>query len=104
MPELLAERASRGVSSVRRSLIAEQGCEALELDYELKLVLFLTARIDGEINATEKQYAAAVGRKIEWSAAHDRLLEARVLAQPDYDLTALRFGKMHAAWGEQLFR
>ncbi len=104
MPEALADRAARGVSSVKRSLIAEHGCEALELDYEIKLVLFLTARIDGETNHAEKQFAAAVGRKIEWSAAHDRLLEARVLAQPSYDLSALRFGGMHPAWGEQLFR
>ena len=104
MPESLAERAARGVSAVRKSLIVEHGCEAMELDYELKLILFLTARIDGETNHAEKQYAAAVGRKIEWSAAHDRLLEARVLAQPSYDLSALRFGKMHPAWGEQLFR
>ena len=104
MPENLADRAARAVPAVRKALIAEQGCEALELDYELKLVLFLTARIDGETNHAEKQYAAAVGRNIEWSAAHDRLLEARVLAQPSYDLSALRFGGMHPAWGEQLFR
>ena len=104
MPEPLAERASRGVSSVKKSLIVEHGCEALELDYEIKLVLFLTARIDGETNHAEKQYAADVGRKIDWSAAHDRLLEARVLAQPSYDLSALRFGGIHPAWGEQLFR
>ena len=64
MPDSLAERASRGVSAARKSLIAEQGCEALQLDYELKLVLFLTARIDGEINHAEKQYTAAVGRLI----------------------------------------
>ena len=104
MPENLSDRAARGVSSVKKSLIAEHGCEALELDYEIKLVLFLTARIDGETNHAEKQYAADVGRKIDWSAAHDRLLEARVLAQPSYDLSALRFGGMHPAWGEQLFR
>jgi stage V sporulation protein K len=104
MPEDLADRAARGVSSVKKSLIAEHGCEALELDYEIKLVLFLTARIDGETNHAEKQFAAAVGRKIEWSTAHDRLLEARVLAQPSYDLSALRFGGMYPAWGEQLFR
>ena len=104
MPEPLADRAARGVSSVKKSLIAEHGCEALELDYEIKLVLFLTARIDGETNHAEKQYAADVGRKIDWSAAHDRLLEARVLAQPSYDLSALRFGGIHPAWGEQLFR
>ena len=90
-PDSLAERASRGVTAVRKSLIAEQGCEALQLDYELKLILFLTARIDGEINPPEKLYTGAVGRLVEWSAAHDRLLEARVLAQPDYDLSALRF-------------
>ena len=89
---------------MKKSLIAEHGCEALELDYEIKLVLFLTARIDGETNHAEKQFAADVGRKIDWSAAHDRLLEARVLAQPSYDLSALRFGGMHPAWGEQLFR
>jgi stage V sporulation protein K len=104
MPAPLAERASRGISTVKKLLIAEQGCEALELDYELKLVLFLTARIDGETNHAEKHYAADVGRIVEWSAAQDRLLEARVLAQPSYDLSALRFGKLHPAWGEQLFR
>ena len=104
MPENLADRAARGVSRVKKSLIAEHGCEALELDYEIKLVLFLTARIDGETNHAEKQFAADVGRKIDWSAPHDRLLEARVLAQPSYDLSALRFGGMHPAWGEQLFR
>lgn len=103
-PEILAERASRGVAAVRKTLVAEQGCEALELDYELKLVLFLTARIDGAVNAAEKQYTAAVARRLEWSAAHERLLEARVLAQPGYDLAALRFGAMHPTWGEQLFR
>ncbi len=104
MPEILADRASRGVPAVRKSLIAEHGCEALQLDYELKLVLFLTARIDGETNRPEKEFAAAVGRNIEWSSAHDRLLEARVLAQPSYDLSALRFGGMHPTWGEHLFR
>ena len=104
MSEILADRACRGVPATKRSLVTEQGCEALELDYELKLVLFLTARIDGEINHAENQYATAVGRKIEWSAAHERLLEARVLAQPSYDLLAMRFGGMHPAWGEQLFR
>lgn len=103
-PEILAERASRGVAAARKTLVAEQGCEALELDYELKLVLFLTARIDGEVNSAEKHYSAAVARRLEWSAAHERLLEARVLAQPGYDLAALRFGAMHPAWGEQLFR
>src|SRR5687767_13232348 len=103
-PESLAERASRGVAAVRRTLVAEQGCEALELDYELKLVLFLTARIDGAVNPAEKQYTAAVAKQIEWSGAHERLLEGRVLAQPGYDLAALRFGALHPAWGEQLFR
>lgn len=85
-------------------MVSEHGCEAMELDYELKLVLFLTARIDGETNHAEKQYSAAVGRNVEWSSAHDLLLESRVLAQPGYDLAALRFGSEHPAWGERLFR
>jgi len=102
--ESLATRCCAGVPALRKTLVSEHGCEALELDYELKLVLFLTARIDGETNHAEKEFAAEVGRKIDWSAAHDRLLEARVFAQPGYDLSALRFGKQHAAWGEQLFR
>jgi len=104
MQEILAERACNGILTIRKSLVAEHGCEALELDYELKLVIFLTARIDGETNFAEKQFSAAVGRNIEWSAAHDRLLESRVLAQPGYDLSALKFGKQHPAWGEHLFR
>ncbi len=104
MIDSLADRSSAGVPALRKSLVTEHGCEALELDYELKLVLFLTARIDGEMNHAEKEFGAAVARKIEWSAAHERLLEARVFAQPNYDLSALRFGKQHAAWGGQLFR
>ncbi|HEX8372547.1 MAG TPA: AAA family ATPase, partial [Chthoniobacterales bacterium] len=104
MSELLANRACRQVPAVKKTLISEHGCEALELDYELKLILFLTARIDGETNYAEKQYATAVGQHLDWSAAHDRLLEGRVLAQPSYDLAALKFGKAHPTWGEQLFR
>lgn len=100
----LADQACAGVPALRKSLIAEHGCEALQLDYELKLVLFLTARIDGDSNHAENEFASAVARKIDWSAAHERLLEARVFAQPNYDLSALRFGKQHAIWGEQLFR
>ncbi len=104
MIDSLADRSCSDLTALRKSLIAEHGCEGLELDYELKLVLFLTARIDGETNHAEKEFAAAVARKAEWFAAHDRLLEARVYAQPGYDLSALKFGKQHAAWGEQLFR
>ena len=100
----LADRSCASVPALRKSLVAEHGCEAMELDYELKLVLFLTARIDGETNHAEKEFATAVARKIEWSAAHERLLEARVFAQPNYDLSALRFGQQHPTWGEQLFR
>ena len=104
MTDSLADRSCAGVPTLKKSLAAEHGCDALELDYELKLVLFLTARIDGATNHAEKEFTAAVARKIDWSATHERLLEARVLAQPNYDLSALRFGKQHAAWGEQLFR
>lgn len=104
MLENLAERSSQGLQALRKSLIAEHGCEALQLDFELKFVLFLTSRIDGEINHAEKQFNAAFASKIDWSAAHDRLLESRVLAQPSYDLSLLKFGAEHPAWGEQLFR
>lgn len=76
----------------------------MQLDYELKLVLFLTARIDGETNNAEKNFTAAVGKNLGWSAAHERLLESRVLAQPSYDLSALKFGQEHATWGEQLYK
>lgn len=103
-PEILADRSSQGVAAVRKSLIAEHGCEALQLDFELKLVLFLTSRIDGDVNHAEKQFTAALATRIDWSTAHDRLLEARVLAQPSYDLSLLKFGAEHPAWGEQLFK
>jgi stage V sporulation protein K len=104
MIDSLAQRSSAGVTALRKSLVAEHGCEALELDYELKLVLFLTARIDGLTNHAEQEFATALARHVEWGAAHERLLEARIYAQPSYDLSALRFGKLHPAWGEQLFR
>ena len=104
MPENLVTRATREISALKKSLITEHGCDAFQLDYEIKLVLFLTARIDGETNHAEKQFSSEVAQKIEWSAAHERLLESRVLAQPSYDLSHLRFGKIHSTWGEQLMR
>lgn len=100
----ISDRAVRGIPEVRATLAATEGCEPMELDYELKLVLFLTARIDGETNHSEKQFAEAVAKRLEWSGAHERLLEGRVVAQPGYDLAALRFGKEHTVWGEHLFR
>lgn len=104
MPEELARRTARDTLALRKSLVAEQGCQAYELDYEIKLVLFLTAMIDGASNPLEKRYGATVARLMEWSGAHEQLLDARVLAQPDYDLSALHLGRKHPAWGEQLFR
>jgi stage V sporulation protein K len=104
MIESLAHRSCTGLSAVRKSLVSEHGCEPMELDYEIKLLLFLAARIDGETNLAENTFASSVARLIEWSPTHERMLESRVLAQPSYDLAALRFGAQHPAWGEHLFR
>lgn len=104
MPESLAKRALQGVAATRKPLETEHGCEPMQLDYELKLVLFLAAMIDGGMNAAEKAFASELAAHLEWSAAHERLLDGRILAQPGYDLEALRFGKDHPRWGEQLFR
>lgn len=104
MIETLANRSAVGLPAARKSLVAEHGCEQMELDYEIKLLLFLSARIDGETNLAETTFASAVARIMEWSPTHERMLESRVLAQPSYDLAALRFGVMYPSWGEHLFR
>ena len=104
MPDSPAQRVARPIPALRKSMETEHGCDAMQLDYELKLVLFLSSMIDGGMNAAEKSFCAELARVLEWSAAHERLLDGKILAQPSYDSAALRFGKDHPAWGEALFR
>ncbi len=104
LAESLATRSCAGFPLLRKSLVAEHNCDPMEIDYEIKLLLFLSARIDGLENHAEKVFAEAVAKVLEWSPAHDRILESRVLAQPTYDLSALRFGAMYPAMGEHLYR
>ena len=104
MPESLAYRCTQGASAVMQKLAADEGIAPFDLDYELRLVLFLSTRIDGHLNAQEKRYSRAVGRNLDWSVSHEHLLDGRIMAQPSYDLAAIRFGRKFPAWGELLFR
>ena len=47
MPDSPAQRVARPIPALRKSLETEHGCDAMQLDYELKLVLFLSSMIDG---------------------------------------------------------
>lgn len=87
-----------------QKLAQDEGIAPFDLDYELRLILFLTTRIDGHLNESEKRYARAVGRNLDWSVSHEHLLDGRIMAQPSYDLEAIRFGRKFPAWGDLLFR
>ena len=92
MPESSAKRVTSAIPALRKSLETEHGCDSMQLDYELKLVLFLSAMIDGGLNAAEKSFCTELAAALGWSAAHERLLDGKILAQPSYDSAALRFG------------
>lgn len=104
MPESLAYRCIQGAGVVMQKLVHEDGVAPFDLDYELRLVLFLTSRIDGHLNENEKHYARAVGQNLNWSVSHENLLDGKIMAQPSYDLAEIRYGKKYAEWGDCLFR
>ncbi|QQL45679.1 AAA family ATPase [Sulfuriroseicoccus oceanibius] len=104
MPETLAYRCTQGAAELMHGLVASEGIAPLDLDYELWFVVFLSSRIDGGLSEREKRYARAVAAQLGWSSAHEHLLDGRIMSQPSYDLSAVRYGREHAAWGELLFR
>jgi len=104
MPESIAYRCTQGISSELKRLCREEGIASFDLDYELRLVLFLSTRIDGHLSDSEKRYSRAVGKNLNWSIAHEHLLDGRIMAQPSYDFEALRYGRQHPTWGDILFR
>lgn len=104
MPESIAYRCSQGVSAEIKRLSKEEGVATFDLDYELRLILFLSTRIDGHLNNDEKLYSRAVGRNLDWSVAHESLLDGRVMAQPSYELSAIQYGRKYSRWGDILFR
>lgn len=97
--EVLAEYAS-----IKQKALASGGYSDFQIDFELRLALFLTALIDGDTNASERAFIKAVNQCLGWSDFHDRLLTDRIAALPSYDLDHFVAGRADRALGELIFR
>lgn len=89
-PERLAQLALDGFTAERSKLVERENVAAFELDFELRFVLFLSALIDGEVNASERAFQRSVARTLDWSEVYRGLLDSRIQQLPHYDLSQLR--------------
>ena len=76
-------------SAARRQLEQSLASE-FEVDYEIRMALFLTANIDGLAEWREKAFLSEVGRQLEWSSLYQNLLQTKIEKQPSYTLDALK--------------
>lgn len=100
----IARDAMAGYGRVKREALARGGYSEFEIDFELRFLLFLTALIDGDSNASERVFMREAKACLGWSDFHERLLTDRIGNLPGYDLDVLVAGPADPALGAFLFR
>jgi stage V sporulation protein K len=103
-PDSLAHQALKDYRALRTEAVRARHLSDFELDFELRLLLFLTALIDGQENPTEKEFQAATARLLGWSSMYDGLLLNRIHSLPSYDLEHLATAGKEERLGALFFR
>ena len=94
----------KDIDPVKRELQRRDLVSEFEIDYEIRMVLFLVAHIDGEVSAAESRLSEAVARRMDWSPMYRNLLQAKIEKQPTYSLENLKIGAGHSEFAEILYR
>jgi stage V sporulation protein K len=74
-----------------------------EADFELRFLLFLTARIDGEFSDLERVFIADVGLAMEWSPTYEAMLKSRIEQRASYDLDFISIGAQSEKIGKAIY-
>lgn len=103
-PLLLAESALKPYLELRRELMRARQYSEFEIDFELRLLLFLTALIDGAEGHDEREFMSSAGRLLKWSEMYHTLLINRIHGLPSYDLGHLAIASKEEELGRLFFR
>ena len=95
----IAARSLEKFQATKKDLIRQHGCSDFEIDFELRLALFLSVLIDGQENASERAFLQGVRSFLGWSPLYESLLTSRIDGLPSYDLAQLRLSKSHPELG-----
>lgn len=101
---VVARHCLRDFAAVKKELCARHSHSDFEMDYELRLALFLTAFIDGAPRIDEKNFIQHASRFLDWSSTYESLLLSKIEKQPGYDLDQLRIARQHPSLGRILFK
>lgn len=93
----------KDIDATKRELQRQGLVSEFEIDYEIRMILFLVAHIDGEVSAAESRLAEAVAERMNWSPMYRNLLQAKIEKQPTYSLENLRIGIRYPGMAEILY-
>lgn len=100
----VARLALADFAKARQSAVQGRVHSEFEIDFELRLLLFLTAWIDGEESPEERAFMEATATLLRWSPMYASLLKSRVDSLPHYDLDQFAIGRRDTELGTLLFR
>lgn len=75
-----------------------------ELEYELALVHFLGAYMDGVESQAEKTWQAQMRHQLGWSDFQFQVLRDRILKEPSYELSSLKIAQKEVNWATLLYQ
>ena len=101
---LILQACLGGVGTVKRDLLHRSLASEFDIDYEMRLVLFLAAYIDGSVGAWERRFAAKAAEALEWSPMYHDLLVGKIEKQPSYQLGSLRLATQHQDFGRIVYK
>ncbi|AWT60743.1 MAG: Stage V sporulation protein K [Candidatus Moanabacter tarae] len=93
----------RDIDATKRELQRQGLVSEFEIDYEIRMILFLVAHIDGEVSSAESRLSEAVARRMNWSPMYRNLLQAKIEKQPTYSLENLKIGIGYSSMAEILY-
>ena len=103
-PALIAKAALADYLQTRTAVVRERAYSEFEIDFELRLLLFLTMHIDGDAASEETAFLAEGARSLGWSTMYETLLVNRIHGLPNYDLEQLAISRREPSLGRFLFR
>ncbi len=92
------------IKSVKRELQSKNLVSEFDIDYEIRLILFLAAHIDGHIKTDEVQFIREASQIQEWSHLYESLLQGKIDKQSSYQLEDIRAAKQHPELGKIIYR
>ncbi len=92
------------IQSVKQDLQSKNLVSEFDVDYEIRLILFLSAHIDGHIKTDEVQFIREIAQSMQWSHLYESLLQGKIDKQPSYQLEDIRTAKHHLHFAKIIYR